>query len=200
MKKACTKKSRNNESETMVPMERIEGAIYYIRGNKIMLDRDLAMLYGVETRTLVQAVKRNSDRFPEDFMFQLTKEELENWRSQFVTSNQNCSRSQTVILKRGQNIKYKPYAFTEQGVAMLASVLRSPQAAKINIEIVRAFIRLRETLASNKGLTKELKEVKEFVLKKSNKTDREFRRIWQAIEKLTNPPKKDERKIGFDLN
>jgi len=191
---------KNDELKGVLPLERIEGSIYIIRDMKVMLDRDLAMLYGIETRTLIQAVKRNFERFPEDFMFQLTKEELENWLSQIATSNSDSSRSQFVILKRGHNIKYQPYAFTEQGVAMLSSVLRSPQAVKVNIEIMRAFIRLRQALSVHKELAKELKEVKEFVLKNSLKTDREFQRIWATIEKLSTPKvEQEERKIGFKL-
>jgi hypothetical protein len=175
------------ESEAIIPVERIGGIIYIIRGTKVMLDRDLAMLYGVETRTLVQAIKRNLERFPEDFMFQLTKNEMKNLISQIVTSSWGGHRK-------------PPIAFTEQGVAMLSSVLRSPRAVKVNIEIMRAFIRLRQVLTSHKELAKELQEVKEFVLKNSLKTDREFQRIWRTIEKLTNPINKFQQKIGFDLD
>jgi len=190
---------KNNESKSIVPAERIERVIYVIRGNKVMLDKDLALLYGIKTKALNQAVKRNKERFPTDFMFQLTKEEIMNLKSQIVTSGQNSLRSQFVTLKRGKHIKYQPYVFTEQGVAMLSSVLRSPQAVKVNIEIMRTFIKLRQALTSHKGLNKELKEVKEFVLKNSNQTNREFRRIWQTIEKLIDKPK-EKRQIGFDLN
>jgi len=190
---------KNDDTKAIIPIERIEGVIYVIRGTKVMLDRDLAMLYGVETRILIQAVKRNIERFPEDFMFQLAKEETKNLISQIVTSSSNSSRSQIVTLKRGQNIKYRPYAFTEQGVAMLSSVLHSPQAVKVNIEIMRAFIKLRQVLSSQRELVKELKEIKEFVLKNSLKTDREFMRIWRTIEKLTTPSV-NRNKIGFDLD
>jgi len=121
----------------MVPSERIVSKIYIIRNRKVMLDRDLAELYGVKTMVLNQAVKRNIKRFPPDFMFQLTKEEMENWKSQFVTSNLDESlRSQIVILKRrGKHSKYLPYVFTEQGVAMLSSVLNSDRAVEVNIQI-----------------------------------------------------------------
>lgn len=174
-----------------ISAELIEHMVYIVRGNKVLLDRDLAKLYGVETKKLIQAVKRNSERFPEDFMFQLTKSELENWRSHIVTSN----------LAAKMSLRRCPYAFTEQGVAMLSSILRSPQAAKVNIEIMRAFVRLRHTLASLKDVTKELADVKSFLLKHSHTTDRELKRIWQAFEKLAKPHNnKEQRKIGFDLN
>jgi len=187
------------ESEAIIPVERIEGIIYIIRGVKVMLDRDLAVLYGVPTKRLNEQVRRNIDRFPDDFAFQLTKEELDSSRCQFGILNENSLRSQFATMKRGQNIKYQPYAFTEQGVAMLSSVLRSPRAVKVNIEIMRAFIRLRQALASNKILAKELQEIKEFVLKNSFKTDREFQRIWRTIEKLTTPSV-NRNKIGFNLD
>ena len=177
------------ESTAIIPIKSIEGIIYFIRSQKVMLDRDLAMLYEVETKKLIQSVKRNSERFPDDFMFQLTKEELENWRSQFVTSN----------LSSKMGLRRCPYAFTEQGVAMLSSVLHSPQAVKVNIEIMRTFIKLRHTLISNKELTGEVKALKEFVLKNSFKTDREFKRVWNAIDKLSEPPKEEVQKIGFKL-
>jgi len=192
---------KHNEKRSIVPAERIERVIYLIRGSRVMLDRDLADLFGVETRTLIQAVKRNLIRFPDDFMFQLTKEELKNWMSQIVISNANSSRSQFVILKRGQNIKYLPYAFTEQGIAMLSSVLHSRQAVIVNIEIMRAFIRLRHVLSAHDKVTTELGDLKSYLLKHSHSNDREFRRVWQAIEKLTQPTDpKNQRQIGFDLN
>ncbi len=138
----------NNTTETdmeknveIIKSEIIEQLIYFIRGQKVMLDRDLAGLYGVETKTLKQAVRRNIDRFPEDFMFEMTKAEFENWRSQFVTSNRD---------KMG--LRYRPMVFTEQGVAMLSSVLRSKQAVQVNIEIMRAFVRIRKMLSANKVL------------------------------------------------
>lgn len=177
---------KNNESKVIISIKHIEGVIYVIRDNKVILDRDLAMLYGVETRTLVQAVKRNLERFPEDFMFQLTSQEMKNLISQFVTSSWGGHRK-------------LPIAFTEQGIAMISSVLRSPQAVKVNIEIMRAFIKLRQVLSSQKEIVKELKEIKEFVLKNSLKTDREFMRVWRTIEKLTEKPN-ERRRIGFDLN
>lgn len=148
-----------------------------------MLDRDLADLYGVETRTLVQAVKRNLDRFPDDFLFQLDWDEVE-----------QLSRSQIVILKRGHNIKFRPYAFTEQGVAMLSSVLRSKRAAQVNIAIMRAFVRLREILASHKDLAHRLDELE----KKVGHQDEKIQAVFEAIRQLmTPPPAAKRRRIGF---
>lgn len=151
-------------SQQLQPLEHIENLILVIRGHQVMLDRDLARLYGVETKRLNQQVQRNLERFPEDFMFQLTKEEAEvsrtqfatldnddtNLRSQNATSNEDSSRSQFATLNgRGQNIKYLPYAFTENGIAMLSSVLRSPMAIATNIQIMRAFTAMRHFIASN---------------------------------------------------
>ncbi len=173
---------------SIVPISRLERIIHIIRDQKVMLDRDLAELYGVETKKLIQAVKRNNERFPEDFMFQLSKEELNYWRSQIVTSNSAAK----------MGLRRCPYVFTEQGVAMLSSILRSPQAIKVNIEIMRAFVRFRHTLESNKELAKIVSELRSFVLKKSGKTDQEIHRIWKAIEKMAKPIN-DGRKIGFKL-
>jgi DNA-binding PadR family transcriptional regulator len=174
---------------SIVSIELIENRIHIIRGQRVMLDQDLARLYQVETKKLIQAIKRNIERFPEDFMFQLSSEELENWRSQIVTSN----------LKAKMGLRRKPYAFTEQGVAMLSSVLRSPQAVKVNIEIMRAFVRIRHVLESSKELAKVVFELRSFMLKNSNKTDQEIKRIWDAIEKLSGPPP-DSTPMGFKLN
>jgi hypothetical protein len=187
MNKACHEPGRMNES--IIPAERIEQVIYMIRGQKVILDHDLAVLYDVETKALNQAVKRNIERFPEDFMFQLSEEELEYWRSQIVTSN----------LAAKMSLRRRPYAFTEQGVAMLSGVLRSPQAVAVNIEIMRTFIRIRHALNAQKEMGKELADLKAFMLKHSHVNDREFKRIWQAIEKLSSP-KDDYRKIGFRLD
>lgn len=130
----------------LIPVERVEQAILVLRGHRVLLDTPLAEMYEVETRSLIQAVKRNRERFPEDFMFQLGEAEVERLRSQ------------TVILKtgRGQHRKYLPFAFTEQGVSMLSTVLRSPRAVQVNIEIMRAFVRLRQMLQANAGLAKKL--------------------------------------------
>lgn len=163
---------------------RIERRIYWIRGQKVMLDRDLAELYGVKTRVLVQAVRRNFARFPEDFMFQLNKVELENWRSQIVMSNPSAR----------MGLRRRPYAFTEQGVAMLSSVLRSERAVQVNIAIMRAFLRLREILASHKGLAGKLEEME-------RKYDSRFRVVFKAMRELMKPEAlSPKRRIGFEAN
>ena len=175
------------KKESVIPAERIEGRIYLLRGQKVMLDDDLADLYGVATKVLVQAVKRNLDRFPEDFMFQLTAGEYSRLRSQIVTSN---SRSQIVTLSRGGR-RYLPYAFTEQGVAMLSTVLHSKRAVRVNIEIMRAFVRLRQMLASNANLARKLATLEK-------KYDAQFRVVFDAIRELMTPPEpKKKRPIGF---
>ena len=133
------------ESQSLIPAERIERAILLIRGHKVLLDSDLAGLYDVETKSLVRAVKRNIERFPSDFMFQLAADEFDRLRCQFGTSNTGVGRG---------GRRYRPYAFTEQGVAMLSSVLRSPRAVAVNIEIMRAFVRLRQMLASHAELAR----------------------------------------------
>ena len=162
----------------LVPLEHVERVILMIRGHKVLLDSDLARLYGVETRALIQAVKRNIDRFPADFMFQPTLDEVQ------------FSRSQTVILKRGTNIKYLPYAFTEQGVAMLSSVLHSPRAVLVNIEIMRAFVRLRQMLQANANLARKLAALEK-------KYDAQFKLVFDAIRELMAPPTKPKRRIGL---
>ncbi len=143
-------------SNGLVSHELIEKKIYIIRGQKVMLDRDLAALYGVPTKRLNEQVRRNITRFPEDFMFRLTKEEARNLRSQFVTSNENgFLRSQIATLEPGKYSKYCSYAFTEQGVAMLSSVLASPRAIDVNIAIMRAFVRLRTIISTHRELAKK---------------------------------------------
>jgi hypothetical protein len=166
--------------QSLIPAARIEKVILLVRGQKVMLDADLAGLYGVETRVLVQAVKRNLERFPEDFMFQLNKEEADFLRSQIVTLKKG----------RGQHSKYLPYAFTEQGVAMLSSVLRSQRAIQVNIEIMRAFIRLRQMLASHAELARKLDALEK-------KYDAQFKDVFEAIRQLMAPPEQKRRAIGF---
>jgi hypothetical protein len=162
-----------------IPAERIEKAILLVRGQKVMLDRDLAELYGVTTGNLNKAVKRNLDRFPPDFMFQLKQEEYESLRFQFG------------ILKKGQHSKYLPYAFTEQGVAMLSSVLRSKRAVHVNIEIMRAFVRLRQFLSTHKELEQKLEEME-------MKYDEQFQVVFEAIRQLMTPPDPPRKRIGFE--
>ena len=166
---------------SIVPAERIESKILLIRGQKVMLDRDLAELYGVPTGRLNEQVKRNLKRFPEDFMFQLTKEEFENWRSQFAITN-----SEKMGLRR------KPYAFTEQGVAMLSSVLNSERAIGVNIQIMRTFTKLREILATHKDLRQKIEAMEK-------KYDHQFKVVFDAIKQLMEPPPKPKRPIGFIL-
>ena len=163
----------------LISIEKIEKAIYLLRGEKVMLDRDLAALYGVETHVLKQAVKRNKDRFPEDFMFVLNPTEFRDWRSQFVISRAD---------RRG--LRYSPMAFTEQGVAMLSSVLRSKRAVSVNIEIMRAFVKLRQLLASNAKLARRLDELE-------GKYDKQFRIVFDAIRELMAPPVREQNAIGF---
>jgi hypothetical protein len=162
---------------SVVPVERIEGVIYLIRGEKVMLDEDLAELYGVETRVLVQAVKRNIERFPDDFMFQLSSAEFANLRSQIVTPSWGGRRS-------------PPYAFTEQGVAMLSGVLRSDRAVLVNVEIMRTFVRLRRMLADNAELSRKLAALE-------RKYDEQFKVVFDAIRALMKAEEKPKRKIGF---
>ena len=166
----------------LVPVEHIAQSILILRGQRVLLDSNLAALYGVETGVLVQAVKRNLNRFPEDFMFQLTTEEWEVLRSQFVISKDG----------RGGR-RYAPYAFTEQGVAMLSSVLKSSRAITVNIEIMRAFVRMRELLASNKELAQQLAELE----RKVSSHDQAITGILKAIRELMNPPQPTKRPIGF---
>ncbi len=171
-----------------VPSEHIEKQILLLRGHKVLLDSDLAALYAVETRALIQAVKRNLDRFPEDFMFQLATEELESLRSQSVISN-NPGRG---------GRRYAPFAFTEQGVAMLSTVLSSPRAIAVNIEIMRAFVRLRDIISSNKELSMRLDQLETKMGAKLNIHDQAIVDILDAIRALMTPdfPTK-KRSIGF---
>ncbi len=166
----------------IIPIDTIQQKIYLIRGQKVMLDRDLAELYYVETRALNQAVRRNINRFPDDFMFQLSQEEIENWKSQIVISN-----------KERMGLRKRPYAFTEHGVIMLANVLNSPRAAQASIQVVRAFIKLREIFSTHKALASKLHQLE----RKIEKNDKEINVIFQAIRALMSPPEKKQRKIGF---
>lgn len=188
-----------SKKNSIMNIENINECIYFIRCHKVMLDQDLAILYGLETKRLNEQVLRNIDRFPEDFAFQLTKNEWESLRSQFATSKLNSLRFQFGTLKGRGGRRYLPYAFTEHGVAMLSSVLKSPQATKINIEIIRTFIKLRHALDIHKELSKEMMELKSFILKHSQENDQEFRKIWKIMEEFIIPDK-NQRKIGFNLN
>ena len=162
----------------IIPIENIAGLIYLIRGKKVIIDRDLAVLYGVETKRLKEQVKRNIERFPEDFMFELSKSEFKNWRSQFATSNRD---------KIG--LRYSPMAFTEQGVAMLSSVLRSKSAIQVNIQIVRAFTKMRQMIFDNAELRKEIENLKADM-------DGKFQVVFETLDQLLTFDSKPK-KIGF---
>ena len=166
---------------SIISTESIVNKIVFLRGEKVLLDHDLAELYGVETKVLKQAVRRNIKRFPDDFMFELTKEENQSLRSQNVT------------LKRGRHSKYSPFAFTEQGVAMLSSVLNSERAIEVNISIMRAFVQLRKMIASHDKLARKLAELEQHL----ESHDEQIQAIFEAIRQLMIPPTKPRKKIGF---
>jgi len=172
--------SKPQVAAALVKLEAIEHQILTLRGHKVLLSHDLAALYGVETKALVQAVKRNIARFPSDFMFQLSAEEVAALRSQFVTSSWGGQR-------------YLPYAFTQEGVAMLSSVLRSAQAVKVNIEIMRAFVRMRRVLETHREWARKLEELE----KKIGGHDEALRLIFDALKQLMAPEVKEKRRIGF---
>ena len=170
--------SRLTAKQALVEYEIVVSKIAVVRGQRVMFAQDLAELYAVETKVLMQAVRRNIDRFPQDFLFQLNDQEVTNLKSQFVTSSWGGTR-------------YRPFAFSEQGVAMLSSVLRSPRAVAVNIEIMRAFVRMRALIESNKVLAKKITALE-------NKYDKQFATVFQAIyELMDNSEKKPKRKIGF---
>jgi ORF6N domain len=176
-----------NMNEELVPYERIEKKIYLIRGQKVMLDRDLAELYGVLTKYLNKQVKRNIARFPADFMFQLTKEEAESFRHRAGALN---SRFQFGTLKPGQNIKYLPYVFTEQGVAMLSSVLNSERAILVNIQIMRTFTKLRKMFVGYKELKDRLDQLE-------SRYDGQFKAVFDAINEMISEPPTKVKGVGF---
>jgi phage regulator Rha-like protein len=159
--------------------------IYFIRGLKVMIDRDLAEMYGVETKRLKEAVKRNMQRFPEDFMFEMTAEELSNWRSQIATSNSDR-----------MGLRYPPFCFTEQGVAMLSSILNSEIAIQVNIQIIRIFSKMKEALLAHKDILLSIEKLEKDV--KQNKQD--IALIFDALKQLLNPPQAKRRMIGFKNN
>ncbi|HRI25440.1 MAG TPA: ORF6N domain-containing protein [Ferruginibacter sp.] len=169
-----------NSKLPVITDESVLSKIYLIRGQKVMLDRDLAGLYHVETRILNQAVRRNIGRFPEDFMFQLTKEELENLKSQIVISSWGGRR-------------YMPMAFTEQGVAMLSSVLNSPAAIAVNIQVIRVFTRMRALLLTNKDILLQLEKLE----KKTGRHDEQIALVFEYLKKLLTSPQQPRRRIGF---
>ena len=175
---------QKTDNKPVISVERIETYIYLIRGQKVMLDSDLAELYGVETKVLNKAVKRNLGRFPEDFMFQLSYQEVTRLRFQNGTSKTGRGGS-----------RYLPFAFTEQGVAMLSGVLTSPRAIRVNIEIMRAFIRLRQVLDSHKELARKLSELEGHL----RDHDEQIQAIFDAIRQLMTQPEAPRKKIGFHV-
>lgn len=168
----------------------IESKIYLIRGQKVMLDFDLADMYSVETKRLKEPVRRNIERFPEDFMFELTKDEVEKLLKEVIPS-----RSQIATLKRGQNIKYLPFAFTEHGVLMLSSVLRSEEAVQVNIQIMRVYSKMKELLITHKDILMKLEQLE----RKTDKHDDQIKVIFSYIKKLIEQPKEEPKteRIGF---
>jgi hypothetical protein len=177
----------NNPIE--ITEEIVISKIYLIRGKRVMLDRDLALMYGVETRILNQAIKRNEKRFPPDFMFTLTSDELTNWKSQIVISN-----------KEKMGLRKPPSVFTEQGVAMLSSVLNSETAIEVNIHIIRIFTRMRETLLHNKGLLLKIEQIEKNLLKqdsKHQKHEEDIQYIFEALKQLLTPTIEPRKRIGF---
>ncbi|MGZ3884973.1 MAG: ORF6N domain-containing protein [Bacteroidia bacterium] len=175
--------------ENLISEQRIVSKIYLMRGQKVMLDRDLAALYKVETKVLNQAVKRNISRFPEDFMFQLTAEELENWKSQIVTSNSE---------KMG--LRKLPFVFTEQGVAMLSSVLKSEIAISVNIQIIRIFTRMRELFVTHKELFLRLEQMEHKFLSHditTNRHESEIQVLFETLKQLLAQPEEKRKKIGY---
>jgi len=173
-----------NDTEALVPISHIERIILLARGERVILDSDLAMLYGVKTKNLVKAVKRNLERFPADFMFQLTNQEVANLRFQIGTSSLGHDET------RWGGRRYIPFVFTEHGVAMLSSILRSKRAVQVNIEIVRTFVRLRRLLSSNVDLARKLAALEK-------KYDSQFKIVFDAIREMMNPPVSKKRPIGF---
>ncbi len=169
--------------ELTIPEEIITRKIYLIRDQNVMLDRDLAELYGVETKYLKRQVKRNIERFPEDFMFELTKEEFLNWRSQFVTSNSSAN----------MGLRYAPFCFTEQGVAMLSSVLNSPRTIAVNIRIIRIFTKIRESFINNLNLKLEIEEIK----KKLSNQSKNIALVFNYLDELVEKKDKPKNKIGY---
>ena len=168
----------------IIPDEIVMNQIYYIRGQKVMIDRDLAVLYNVETRILKQAVRRNISRFPDDFMFEMTKEEFQNWRSQFVISNSDL-----------MGLRFMPFCFTEQGVAMLSSVLNSERAINVNIQIIRIFTRIRHMFMDNTELRLEIEKIKSKLDNQDKNMEVVFRYLDELIENKEDP--KPRKRIGF---
>lgn len=167
----------------MIADEVIINKIYLIRGQKVMIDRDLAVLYGVETKVLKQAVRRNADRFPDDFMFEMTKSEFEDWRSHFVTSN----------ARDKMGLRYAPFCFTEQGVTMLSCILNGKRAITVNIQVIRIFTKIREMIVIHKDILLKLEQLEQ----KVTGHDEKILMIFEALKQLLNEPQTPRRRIGF---
>ena len=181
------------DSGYLIPSERLDNAILEIRGRKVMLGHDLASLYGVSTRRLNEQVKRNTSRFPPDFMFQLTWEEAQALRSQTVTLDEAGLRSQFATLKRGKHYKYRPYAFTEHGAVMAATILSTPRAVEVSVFVVRAFVRLSRVAADQRRFALKLAEIEA----KLTTHDRSFQVVFATIKQLMLPPEPKKKRIGF---
>lgn len=185
-------------------IEHIEQSIVVIRGHKVLLDQQLAAFYGVQTKDLVRAMKRNTQRFPDDFMFQLSRQEWDALRFQIGALNAEGSEDvsgpkATSVTKsgRGQHRKYLPYAFTEQGVAMLSGVLHSVRAVEVNIQIMRAFVRLRQLLAVHRELAERLEKIERQMMARDQDVEAQFRKIFALLDRLFNPPAPPRKPIGF---
>ena len=184
---AKRKRARGTTSVPAPLPEQIDHSILVVRGQKVLLDEQLAAFYGVETKRLVEAVKRNIERFPEDFMLQLTGDEWDILRSQIATSSSASHGGR----------RYAPYAFTEQGVAMLSSVLRSPRAVEVNIQIMRAFVRLRQLLSVHKELAERLTRLEEQMRQRDHSVAQQFQKVFALLDQIFNPPTPPRRRIGF---
>ncbi|MEC5145143.1 ORF6N domain-containing protein [Chitinophaga sp. 212800010-3] len=170
------------KAHPLVPDEIVTGKIYFVRGQKIMLDRDLAVLYGVETKRLKEAVRRNKTRFPGDFMFEMNAKELENWRTQFASSKQDR-----------QGLRYAPFCFTEHGVTMLSCILNSERAIAVNIQIIRIFTRMREIILTHRDILLKLEQLE----KKTAGYDKDIQLIFEYLKELLNPQQEPRNMIGF---
>lgn len=174
---------KKKKAGSLVPEEVLVNKIFLVRGKKVMVDRDLAELYGVETKRLKEAVRRNKERFPADFMFEMKAAEFKNWRTQFATSNPEARKG----------MRYRPFCFTEQGVTMLSCILNSPRAIDVNIRVIRVFTRLREALMSNKDILLKLEKLEKQVMKNSD----DVTRIFTVLRQLLQEPQSPRTRIGY---